>query len=100
MEKSIIAVCESEKCLQILQSAGKELGINIKGELQLENKIKDELSIKDIKESIAILFSVNKPIEQIENIERFIDFEYYEVEPKFILEDAKLVLKEILSELN
>ena len=100
MGKSIVVVCECEKCLQILQNAGKELGINIKGEVQLENKIKGELEIKDIKESTAILFSVNKPVEEIENIERFIDFEYYEVEPKFILEDAKAVLKEILSELN
>lgn len=100
MKKSIVVVCENEKCVQALQSAANEFGISIRAEVQLESQIKNEITIKEIQESTAVLFSVNKPIEEIDNIERFIDFEYYEVEPKFILEDAKSVLREILTELN
>lgn len=100
MSRNIVVVTESERCVEELKNAGKDLGINIKAEIQENDKIKNELSIQDIKESTAILFSVNKPVEEIENIERFIDFEYYEVEPKYILNDSKAVLKEILNELN
>ncbi len=100
MEKSIVVVCDSKECSNLLIKAGKELNINIKCETQIEEQINGELTINDIKESVAVLFVVDKEIEEIENIERFIDFEYYEVEPKFILSDAKSVLREIITDLN
>ena len=39
-------------------------------------------------------------IEQIEEIERFIDREYYEVLPQFVIENPANVLSEITMDLN
>ena len=41
-----------------------------------------------------------KEIEQIEEIERFIDREYYEVLPQFVIENPANVLSEITMDLN
>lgn len=100
MKKTIVVVCESKQCYDKLIEAGKILDIDIKCETQFEEKIVSELSINDINNSVAVLFAVDKSIEEIEKIERFIDFEYYEVEPKHILLDAKSVLNEILTDIN
>lgn len=100
MEKNIVVICDSKECSDLLLKAGKELNINIKCETQIKDKISNELTINEIRESVAVLFAVDKEIEEIENIERFIDFEYYEVEPKFILADTKSVLSEIITDIN
>lgn len=100
MNKNIVAICENEASSKALQEASEALGFNIKSEIQAKSKIKNELSEKDIKESALVLFVISYAVEDIENIERFIDREYYEVEPKFVINDAKAVLNEIVAELN
>ncbi|MGL5348217.1 MAG: PTS sugar transporter subunit IIBC [Peptostreptococcaceae bacterium] len=100
MNRSIVVVCDNHNCVDVLISAGKELGIDVKCEIQSGVNIENELSESQIKEANAILFAVDCEIEEIENIERFIDCEYYEVESKFVLKDAKNVIVEILSDLN
>jgi fructose-specific phosphotransferase system component IIB len=100
MNKNIVAICENEASSKALQEASEALGFNIKSEIQAKSKIKNELSEKDIKESAVVLFVISYAVEDIENIERFIDREYYEVEPKFVINDAKAVLNEIVAELN
>ncbi|MGL4914068.1 MAG: PTS sugar transporter subunit IIBC [Romboutsia sp.] len=100
MNKNIVAVCENEASAKALQEAGRELGFNIKFEIQAKSEIKNELSENDIKNAAVVLFVISYEVEDIENIERFIDREYYEVEPKFVINDAKAVLNEIVVELN
>lgn len=100
MNKNIVAICENETSANALQEAGIELGLNIKFEIQAKSEIKNELSENDIKNAAVVLFVISYEVEDIENIERFIDREYYEVEPKFVIEDAKSVLNEIIVELN
>ena len=100
MSKKIVVVCDNTQCAKVLEETSKNLDINIKCEVQQGTKITNEVSINEIKESTAVLFAINGTVEEIEKIERFIDFEYYEVEPRFILEDAKNVLMEILSDIN
>ena len=100
MNKNIVAICENEASSKALQEASEALGFNIKSEIQAKSKIKNELSEKDIKESAVVLFVISYAVEDIENIERFIDREYYEVEPKFVINNAKAVLNEIVAELN
>lgn len=98
--KKIVAVCENDKSRKLLIEAGKELGYEIVAELQENNNIINEVSLKEIKEATAVLFVINSSVEEIEKIERFIDCEYYEVEPQFIINDAKAVMKEIIMDLN
>ena len=98
--KNIAVICEDINCAKKLQEAGQVLGFNVRFEVQVKSKIKNELSEKDIKESAIVLFVISYAVEDIENIERFIDREYYEVEPKFVINDAKAVLNEIVAELN
>ncbi len=100
MERNIVVVCDNKECSNLLIEAGKELNINVKCETQNGDTISNELSINEIKNSIAVLFAVDRAIEEIEKIERFIDFEYYEVEPKYILANAKSVLNEIITDIN
>lgn len=97
---NIIVVCDNENCAKLLEKAGKELGLNVICEIQSGLEIKNEVSEKEIKESNAVLFAIDGEVEEIENIERFIDCEYYEVEPKFVIADSKNVLSEILSDIN
>lgn len=100
MERNIVVVCDNKESSNLLIEAGKELNINVKCEIQNGDTISNELSINEIKNSIAVLFAVDRAIEEIEKIERFIDFEYYEVEPKYILANAKSVLNEIITDIN
>ena len=100
MKKIITVVANSNECIELLKNAGNSIGVEIRYEVQSNGKITNELSIKDIKESTAVLFAIDGEVEDVENIERFIDCEYYEVEEQFIKNDAKAVLNEILSDLN
>lgn len=100
MSLNLVAVCEDEKSAKCLENIGKELGYIINCEIQENNNIKNKLSSEIIKKSNVVLFVTNKSIEEIEEIERFIDREYYEVEPKFVIENAKNVLDEIIMDIN
>ncbi|MGL5329200.1 MAG: PTS sugar transporter subunit IIBC [Peptostreptococcaceae bacterium] len=100
MNLNIVAVCNSEKCAEKLLSAGKELCYIINCEIQINNSIKRKLSNENIENANAVLFVTDKSVEEIEEIERFIDREYYEVEPKFVIDNPKNVLNEIASDLN
>ena len=100
MNLKISVVCNDEEIAKLLTKSGKELGYEINCEVQEENKIKNKLSSENIKSSNAILFVTDKNVEDIEDIERFIDCEYYEVEPKFIIENPINVINEIVTDLN
>lgn len=100
MNKKIVAVCEDENCRKALEKACNNLGYELKSEIQSQDRIKDEVSISDIQEASIVLFAIDDKVENIENIERFIDCEYYEVGPKFIINDAESVMKEIMMDLN
>lgn len=98
--KKIVAICGNEKAKNALEEGCKILGYEVKIEVQQNNEIKGEVSIKDIKEACAVLFAIDGEVEDIDKIERFIDCEYYEVDPKFIVNDAKAVIQEIFIDLN
>jgi len=100
MSLNIVAVCDNEQSAKSLINGSKEMGYNIYCEIQDGNNIKNELSIDSIKKCNVVLFVTNKSIEEIDGIERFIDREYYEVEPQFVINDSINVLKEIASDLN
>ncbi len=100
MNLKISAVCNNEESAKALTEAGKQLGYEINCEVQEQNKIKNKLSNENIKSSNAILFVTDKSVEDIEEIERFIDCEYYEVEPKFVIENPINVINEIATDLN
>lgn len=100
MNKIIVVVSNDNEYIESLKRAGDSIGVEIKYEIQSQGKIINELSINDIKESTAVLFAIDGEVEDVEKIERFIDCEYYEVEEQIIKNDAKLVLEEILSDLN
>lgn len=97
---NIVAVCNNEESAKLLIEAGEQLGCEVNCEVQEGNKIKNKLSIENIKSSNAVLFVTDKSVEEIEEIERFIDCEYYEVEPKFVLENPINVINEIATDLN
>lgn len=98
--KKIVVICSNEKCKSLLEEAGKSLGYEIMVETQINEVVNNEVSEKDIKEAMAVLFATDGTVEDIEKIERFIDCEYYEVEPQYIISDAVAVLKEIISDIN
>lgn len=100
MSLNIVAVCDNEESAKSLINGGKEIGYNIYCEIQDGNDIKNELSIESIKNSNVVLFVTNRNVEEIDGIERFIDREYYEVEPQFVINNPINVLKEIASDLN
>ena len=100
MNLKISVVCNNEEIEKLLTKSGKELGYEINCEVQEENQIKNKLSSENIQSSNAILFVTDKNVEDIEDIERFIDCEYYEVEPKFIIENPINVINEIVTDLN
>ena len=96
----ISVVCDNKECATLLENAGKELNIEVVCEVQNGVDISNEISESEIKLSNAVLFAIDGEVEDIEKIERFIDCEYYEVEPKFVVADAKNVLSEIVSDIN
>lgn len=98
--KKIVAVCSTEESKKALEEAGMKLGYKIVAETQINEVINNEVSLSDIKEAIAVLFVINGSVEEIEKIERFIDYEYYEVEPQYVVNDAKSVINEIVMDLN
>lgn len=98
--KNIVAICENIQSAEAIKSAGKELGINVVCEIQENCKIQNEISEVEIRKACAVLFVISFEVEDIEKIERFIDCEYYEVEPKYVISDAKSVIKEIMAEVN
>ena len=100
MNKKIVAVCESERSLNSLKTAANDLGFDLVYEIQENDNIKNELSIYDIEDASIVLFVTSDSIESIEKIDRFIDREFYEVDPKYITEDAKSIVSEILIDLN
>ena len=100
MNKKIVAVCESERSLNSLKTAANDLGFDLVYEIQENDNIKNELSIYDIEYSSIVLFVTSDSIESIEKIDRFIDREFYEVDPKYIIDDGKSIVSEILIDLN
>lgn len=100
MDKKIIAVCDSTKCAQALEKAGEKLGYCVRSEVQNNESIINEIPKYDIESATIILFATSAEVECIENIERFIDREYYEADPKYVIEDAEAVINEILLDLN
>ena len=97
---NIVVICEDINCGKKLKACAKDLNYNVEFEIQNENEIVNKISEKDIKNSSAVLFVVNKGINEINDIERFIDIEYYEVEPCVVLDNPKQVIVEIISDLN
>lgn len=100
MSLKIAAVCDNELSGKILKEAGEKLGIIVNYEIQDFTGIKNELSLMDIVTSNVVLFVTENEVEQIKGIERFIDREYYEVLPQFVIGDAKNVISEITMDLN
>ena len=96
----ISVVCDNKECATLLENAGKELNIEVVCEVQNGVDISNEISESEIRLSNTVLFAIDGEVEDIEKIERFIDCEYYEVEPKFVVADAKNVLSEIVSDIN
>ncbi len=100
MNKTIAVICNNKNCLSKLQEAGTKLNVNIKYEIQSNGKIENKLSEDEILDTNAILFVIDGEVEDIEDIERFIDCEYYEVNSKLIIEKTETVIKEIIDDLN
>lgn len=100
MNIKIAAVCDNELSGKLLKETSSKLGIVLNYEVQNENGIINKLPNDIIENSNIILFVTEKEIEQIREIERFIDREYYEVSPKFVIEDPSNVISEITLDLN
>lgn len=100
MSLNIVAVCDNEESAKSLINGSEEIGYKVYCEIQDGINIKNELSMENIKKCNVVLFVTNRSIEEIDGIERFIDREYYEVEPQFVISDPINVLKEIASDLN
>ena len=97
MNIKIAAICDNELSGKLLKETGSKLGIIINYEVQNENGIINKLSNDIIQNSNIVLFVTEKEVEEIEEIERFIDREYYEVLPQFVIEN---VISEITLDLN
>lgn len=100
MNLKIAAICDNDLCGKILKETGEKLGITIKYEVQDSKGIIGKLSISEIQSSNIILFVTERNIEEIDDIERFIDCEYYEVLPEFVIKNAQNVISEITMDLN
>jgi fructose PTS system EIIB component len=97
---NIAVICENIECANNLDESAKELGYSTKYEIQEGNNIINKLAIEDIKSAKAVLFVLDRSIEEVEEIERFIDVEYYEVEPIIAINNAVQVIKEIIMDIN
>lgn len=93
--KNIVAICENKECVNALVKVCNNKEYNIETEIQNNNIIISEVSEEKIKNADAILFVLNCSIEEVEGIERFIDCEYYEIDPDTVINNAEAVLKEI-----
>ena len=100
MNIKIAAICDNELSGKLLKETGSKLGIIINYEVQNENGIINKLSNDIIQNSNIVLFLTEKEVEEIEEIERFIDREYYEVLPQFVIENPSNVISEITLDLN
>ena len=100
MNIKIAAICDNELSGKLLKESSTKLGITVNYEVQNEKGIINKLSNNVIENSNIILFVTEKEIEQIEGIERFIDREYYEVLPHFVIENPANVISEITLDLN
>lgn len=100
MNIKIAAICDNELSGKLLKESSTKLGITVNYEVQNEKGIINKLSNNVIENSNIILFVTEKEIEQIEGIERFIDREYYEVLPQFVIENPINVISEITLDLN
>lgn len=100
MSIKIAAICDSELSGELLREAGTKLGIIVNYEIQREKGIINKLPDNIIQNSNIILFVTEKEVEQIEEIERFIDREYYEVLPQFVIKNPDNVISEITLDLN
>lgn len=96
MNKTIVAICENQQSVDALQNVVKGLNIEIKCEIQDTYEIKNKISKDEIRKADIVLFVISYSVEDIEEIERFIDIEYYEVEPQYVIKDAKAVINEII----
>ncbi|WP_434799640.1 PTS sugar transporter subunit IIBC [Terrisporobacter vanillatitrophus] len=100
MNIKIAAICNSDLSGKLLKEAGSKLGIIVNYEIQNEKGIINKLSENIIQNSNIVLFVTEKEVEQIEEIERFIDREYYEVLPQFVIKNPENVISEITLDLN
>ncbi len=100
MNLKIAAICDNELSGKLLKETGSKLGIIINYEVQNENGIINKLSNDIIQNSNIVLFVTEKEVEEIKEIERFIDREYYEVLPQFVIENPSNVISEITLDLN
>lgn len=100
MTLKIAAVCDDKLSGEMLKEAGNKLGLVVNYEVQDKNGIINKLSDEIILSSNVILFVTEREVEQIEEIERFIDREYYEVLPQFVIENAENVISEITADFN
>lgn len=100
MNIKIAAICDNELSGKLLKETASKIGILVNYEVQNENGIVNKLSNDTIQNSNIVLFVTEKEVEEIEEIERFIDREYYEVLPQFVIENPSNVISEITLDLN
>lgn len=100
MSIKIVAICDNELCGKLLEEECYKSEIIISYEIQNENGIINKLSMDTIQNSNIVLFVTEKEFEEIAEIERFIDREYYEVLPQFVIENPANVISEITSDIN
>lgn len=100
MNIKIAAVCDNDLSGKLLTDACSKLGMILHYEVQNQKGIINKLSNNIIKNSNIVLFVTEKEVGQIEEIERFIDREYYEVSPQFVIENTNNVISEITLDLN
>lgn len=100
MSIKIVAICDNELCGKRLEEECSKSEIIISYEIQNENGIINKLSMDTIQNSNIVLFVTEKEVEEIAEIERFIDREYYEVLPQFVIENPANVISEITSDIN
>ena len=100
MTMKIAAICDNELSGKLLKEASSKVGMILNYEVQNDEDIINKLSDDVIQNSNIILFVTDKEVEQILDIERFLDREYYEVSPKFVIENADNVISEITLDIN
>ena len=100
MSIKIAEVREKKLSGKMLKKKKKKMNFVVNYEVQNGSAIINKLSDNIIKTTNIVLFVNEKEIEQIEEIERFIDREYYELLPQFVIENPANVLSEITMDLN